>query len=444
MKTKNKMIVMVEIAIVLCSLFLVALPAIVAEQNQEMHEMSASTIATASEDDYVLGIYGNANEDDTIDMRDLTYVKLIFFGKKPETELADAKYDGKINPLDFIQIKLIIVGKERELTLIDGTGEHVTVSMPIKKIIALNRNCASAIRIMGAKDRIVGVSGGEGSESITASHRFFPDLCKKPSIGTWTSPDIEQIVTLTPDTVFTYATVGPSTEKLEDKLVSTDITVVRLDLYKTSTIRKDMNKLGYLLMEEENARKYLEWYDKCVDVIDEGVSGISENEKPRVMLMSRITTTTCNLYSTTHRFNELCERAGGKNLAADLEGTNPIVETEWVVEQNPEVIVRQSYGSGYETDDESKMKAQYDEITEFIGFRNLAAVKNNSVHVIQFDTASGPGYLVGFLYMAKWFHPDLFEDLNPQAIHQEYIDKFCSIDYDVSEHGVFVYLPLES
>jgi competence protein ComGC len=90
MKTKNKIFVLVEIAIVLCSVFLVAtLPAIAAEQNQEMQKASASEVTTASEDDYVLGIYGNANEDDTIDMRDLTYVKLIFFGKKPETELAD-------------------------------------------------------------------------------------------------------------------------------------------------------------------------------------------------------------------------------------------------------------------------------------------------------------------------------------------------------------------
>jgi hypothetical protein len=108
MKTKNKQLAVVEIAIVLCSVFLVAIPAIATEQT--MQEVSACTVTTASEDDYVLGIYGNANEDDTIDMRDLTYVKLIFFGKKPETELADAKYDGKINPLDFIQIKLIIVG----------------------------------------------------------------------------------------------------------------------------------------------------------------------------------------------------------------------------------------------------------------------------------------------------------------------------------------------
>ena len=67
MKTKNKVVALFGISIVLCSLFLVALP--------------ATTIA-AEQDDFVLSVYGNANEDDTIDMRDLTYVKLIFFGKK--------------------------------------------------------------------------------------------------------------------------------------------------------------------------------------------------------------------------------------------------------------------------------------------------------------------------------------------------------------------------
>jgi iron complex transport system substrate-binding protein len=104
----------VVIAIVLCSALLVALPAI------------------AAEDDFVLDIYGNANEDDTIDMRDLTYVKLIFFGEKPETKLADAKYDGEINPLDFVQIKLVIVGKEKELTLVDSADRIVTVKKPLE------------------------------------------------------------------------------------------------------------------------------------------------------------------------------------------------------------------------------------------------------------------------------------------------------------------------
>ena len=181
MKTKTKMIVMVEIAIVLCSLFLVAIPAIAAEQNvqQAMQKVSTSDVTTASEDDYVLGIYGNANEDDTIDMGDVVYTKLAIFGKKPKTELCDAKYDGRINVLDVIQTKLIILGKEKELTIVDANGEDVTVSMPIERIIVLNSGgSAEAVRALGAKNRVVGVY-----ESLTKKTRLFPELSDKPSVG---------------------------------------------------------------------------------------------------------------------------------------------------------------------------------------------------------------------------------------------------------------------
>ncbi|MCK4730859.1 MAG: hypothetical protein KAT65_00245, partial [Methanophagales archaeon] len=62
MKTKNKKIATLEIAIVLCSVFLVALPAIAADQTTQKISASASEVTTASEDDYILDIYGNANE----------------------------------------------------------------------------------------------------------------------------------------------------------------------------------------------------------------------------------------------------------------------------------------------------------------------------------------------------------------------------------------------
>ena len=77
-------------------------------------------------------IYGNANEDDVLDMRDVTYIKLVIFGKKPATDLADANYDGKISMLDIGQTKLIILGKEKKLTLVDLADRTVTVPRPIE------------------------------------------------------------------------------------------------------------------------------------------------------------------------------------------------------------------------------------------------------------------------------------------------------------------------
>ncbi len=188
MKKKTKMLALLGIVVVLCSMLLVALPAM--------------SIA-AEEDDYVLSIYGNANEDDTIDMRDLTYVKLIFFGKKPETELADAKYDGKINPLDFIQIKLIIVGKEKELTVVDAVDRIVTVKKPIEGIVSFSGDACEALRTLNAANKVVGVIYW-----INDDEAFFPELSKLPSVGSWSEPDVERIISLAPDIVVTYGGVS--------------------------------------------------------------------------------------------------------------------------------------------------------------------------------------------------------------------------------------------
>ena len=73
------------------------------------------------------------------------------------------------------------------------------------------------------------------------------------------------------------------------------------------------------------------------------------------------------------------------------------------------------------------------------GFNNIRAVADERVYLMDGSIAFGTVYPVGLTYMAKWLHPDLFKDLDPQAIHQEYIDKFCGMDFNVRRHGVFVY-----
>ncbi|MDR2798949.1 MAG: hypothetical protein LBB80_11460, partial [Treponema sp.] len=36
------------------------------------------------------------------------------------------------------------------------------------------------------------------------------------------------------------------------------------------------------------------------------------------------------------------------------------------------------------------------------------------------DIHSRPGYIVGVCYLAKAFYPELFQDLDPQAVHREW------------------------
>jgi hypothetical protein len=87
--------------------------------------------------DYTLGVFGNANEDDTINMQDVTYTELIILGYNDATELADAKYDGEIDILDMAQIVLIMLEREAELTVKDAIDRAVTIDQPTEEVVTL-------------------------------------------------------------------------------------------------------------------------------------------------------------------------------------------------------------------------------------------------------------------------------------------------------------------
>jgi iron complex transport system substrate-binding protein len=445
MITKNKIVAFLEIAIVLCSVFLVAIPAIAAEQTTQ--KASASEVTTASEDDYVLGIYGNANEDDTIDMGDVVYTKLAIFGKKPKTELCDAKYDGRINVLDVIQTKLIILGKEKELTIVQHIGDSppftervVTVKKPLKRIVVTHRFTAETLRsIKVPKDIIVGVSG-----SICKDNILFPEFSDVPSVGHLWSPDLEVILNLNPDVAFLMAHPGMrsgSVDRAQEVLESADITVLRF--YSNCWVGRhlypeEIRILGYIFNKENEAEEFRDWYEGVTNPIIEKAINIPDDNKPTVYFESRKPYT---IYSTH------IEEAGGKDIFIGLIGS--AVDPEAVVARNPDIIVKIALGgdiTGYHLDaeDTTEIEKVREEIMSRPELQKVKAVKTGRVYVssIYFAAAMPSSSARNFLqlaYNAKWFHPELFEDLDPKAIHQEYLTKFQGLEIDLDKKGVFVY-----
>ena len=432
MKTKNKTVALMEIAIVLCSMFLVAIPAIAADQNKGMQKASATEVTTASEDDsHPLGIYGNANEDDTIDMGDVVYTKLAIFGKKAKTELCDAKYDGRINVLDVIQTKLIILGKEKEITVIDTLNRIVTVKKPIKRIIPTYPQAIETLRtIKVPKDIIVGV----GRWPRPLDPVFFAEFSDVPSIGSGWDPDVEVILELNPDAVVFFASerVG----QVPDVLESAGITVLRFNLQTPEFYRGEVEKLGYILDTEEEADEYLDWREEILNSIKDKVEKIPEEDKPKVYFE------TSGQYGTHRACGNFIKAGGGKNI---FEGMSGKIDAEAVIAGDPDIIVKLAAGSyGVDADDTAEFKALREEIMSRPELQKVKAVEEEEVYILtdQFVTfypASGCRDFIGYAYFAKWFHPTLFEDLDPKAIHQEYLTRFQGLDIDLDKQGVFAY-----
>ena len=393
--------------------------------------------------DYTLGIYGNANEDDTIDVRDLIYIKEVILGKKAETDLADAKYDGKINPLDFVQIKLIIVGKEKELTLADSADRIVTVKKPVERLIVYMPSMAEAIQIIDATDKVVGLGsvvagGGRWKKYET----MFPVLSNLPACGHQCQMDYEAVLSLNPDVVINYGWCHP--DEAQEHLPG--ITVIALNFIKPTDIEEEFQKLGYILDKRDEAEEFFGWYEGYLDTVNDRIEKLSDDEKPTVYYSGPMAW----FYKTSGKGShaglyEASIIAGGRNIAVSLPpgGSWITVDPEWVVEQNPDIIVTPAWPDvegGYATDDPSGMKERRDSVMNRSELAKVTAVKNGSVFVCNYDILASPACCaIAPVYHAKWFHPDLFDDLDPQAIHQEYVDQFLRIDFNVYEHGVFVY-----
>ncbi|OFV68652.1 MAG: iron(III) ABC transporter, periplasmic binding protein [Candidatus Syntrophoarchaeum caldarius] len=395
-----------------------------------------SIVPVSASGDFTLGIYGNANQDDTIDMRDVTKIARMICWLEDEVELADAKYDGNINVLDIIQTELVILGREKELTVLDSADRTVTVKEPVERVVPLHMRHAGTVCVLGADDKVVGVDS-----TVISRGRLFPELSTLPSIGTVRVPDLEQILMLNPDLIITF-TNFPDPASLEDKLPDT-VSVIRMDLSRADDIPREMKMLGYILGRVSVADDYIAWYDGYVDAVKERVSAIPAEERVNVFMEREKKTGKDPLvrwaYASGTGYTDLCAVAGGINIAEDYIDYHGDVETEWVVDQNPDVIIGLSYKGGYEVDDDTAMREYYEEIIGLPGFENVTAVKDDRVHIISGDFSIGAQLPIGIVTVAKWFYPDKFEDLDPDEIHEEFLTEFMQIEYDLDEWGVFVY-----
>jgi len=319
----------------------------------------------------------------------------------------------------------------------DSVGKTITIYAPFQRVVAYQYH---AIAPLGIEDRVIGVAG-----SILADSEVEPWALGKVNIGGGGpyEPDMEKLLGCNPDCVLTYTRLGPGREFFEDRLPP-EIPVIRIDVIRPLTLPQEIQKLGYIFDREEDAAAYLEWYNGYVDDIKNRISTIPENERIRVFVdvWSAGNTGSITERSTAgsiDHYGRYCVDGGGINIAEELVNTTGIVSAEWIAKENPDVILCVAYSGGYQSTDIMDLKAPYDEWMNNPVLKEISAVKNNRVYVISFRHTNGPTYPSALASVAKWFYPERFPDLDPAAIHQEYIDTFLKAAFDVRSQGVYTY-----
>jgi iron complex transport system substrate-binding protein len=315
------------------------------------------------------------------------------------------------------------VARAETVTVEDCLGRPVAVRLPVRRLVALNSDIVEVARTLKAQACIVGVFS-----QIEREAEFWGDLARLPKVGSWRDPDPEAVAALAPDLVVAYGR-NPG-RAFEDKAAALGIRVLRLNLYEVDTLEREVRLLGRLLDRKAEAERFCAWHRRHLEMIASRLKKASK--RPAVYVES---------YSDYHAAgpgsggSRMCVFSGGRNIAADLKIAYPQITPEWVVSRNPEVIIKAaSYGNGYSQSDAGIFNKRRDAILARPAWHHIPAVAMGRVHVMDASIWTGPRAVIGMAYICRWLHPALFADLDPGALHREYLETFQGVPYK----GVYV------
>ncbi|MDJ0497658.1 MAG: ABC transporter substrate-binding protein [Acidimicrobiia bacterium] len=330
---------------------------------------------------------------------------------------------------------------ETTATVTDFLGREVTVTLPVESVAFTHYSTPEVLRVLDAWDLAV----ARGPYNLDTS--IHPNFDELPDLGSIYEVNLEALIDLDPDLLVLESIPAPGLEELIEALDGV-IPVVVLRTFNPNTLTDGFEALGQLLDREEQASEYIEWYLDIENSLAERTANLAEADKTRYFYHNAWGGD--GIGTLTDAFDYIPDRnriTGSINVAGDIAesmaGAIFTIDQEWLASQDFDVlIVGDGMGAGnygIATEDNSYVAAETERIAGNPVFAETSALTNDRVFYQSDHFLGSPRSIIGIAYYAKWFHPELFEDLDPQALHQEYFTRILGVDVDLTETGVFVY-----
>jgi iron complex transport system substrate-binding protein len=347
------------------------------------------------------------------------------------------------------------------VTIKDVTGRSVEVNTPVKHMILGEGRQIYFLAALDKENPFEHVVGWRDDlpkadpESYDAYLAKYPEIAKLPTFGGMKDGtfDIEQAVALKPDVILMNIDAKTATEEAGyiEKLGKVGIPLVYVDFREKpmENTEPSMRVMGQLMGKEAVAEDFIKFradsIKRVTDVIEKN------NPKKPVVFVERAGgySDDCCMSFGNENFGKMVEIAGGINMAKDIiPGTFGTVNPEQVIASNPDQIILTGgnwdkyvpggawVGVGYGAD-LKEARRKLEALTKRPAFTGVKAVADGNVHAIWHQFYNNPYQFVAIQEMAKWLHPDLFTDLDPEATFKELHARFLPLDY---KQGYFVSL----
>jgi len=292
------------------------------------------------------------------------------------------------------------------ITFTDGLGNNITLPGEAHRIIVQSNGPLEILIAIGAGDRIVGTSDWAVNNPL-----FKDQMPNAQSIGQYRTPDVEKIISLKPDLVICYTSAKP---KNLDQLIANNLTIIYLDGYRLDRVTTDIKIMGEITGEQRNASRYSQVIDHYLSIVQSRLSDVPTEQQPSVYAEELLDYYIDGRESTA---GDMLNFLHVNNIAGNSIASTTIVSPEWVIAQNPDIIIKQGLQG-------TNLTKIFEGVIARQGFSKISAIKNKKVYIYDSSVGSTPHGYIGLLYFAKVIYPDRFSDIDLQEVLHEYSHDF--------------------
>ena len=342
-------------------------------------------------------------------------------------------------------------------TVTDVAGREVTFDGPVQRAILGEGRLIYTLAAIETENPFAHVVAWRNDLFTTDLSGYnayvaaFPEAADLPYLGNLTDGTLqaETVVDLSPDVMI--LTIGsktaPDEVKLEDMLAQVGVKLVYVDFREhiIDNTEPSLRVLGQLFDKEDRAQEIIDfWNAQTARVTD--VLARENPEKPLVFMYRAAGLGDCCGTFGNDNYGKMVEIAGGVNLGSQfLPGYTGTINPEQVIASNPDLIVvtgsdwtnQSSSGDGPSyvnvgpnaaatlADSRAALSALIDQPA----FTGAKAVADGKVYAIWHQFYASPYQFAPIQQLAKWFHPELFADLDPDATFREFHERFLPVPY---------------
>jgi len=272
----------------------------------------------------------------------------------------------------------------------DQLGRVVKLKKVTERIVSLAPSNTEILFALGLGDKVVGVSD---------YCNYPPEAQKKPKIGGFSTPNIEEVVALSPDLILATSI---HEKRIIPQLEEKGLTIVALDSRTIDEVLESITLVGEVAGKREEASGLVAEMRNRIRAVTNKSDNLSETERPRVFYA--VWHDPLKTAGSDTRHHELIQMAGGINIIRDITGYAAIT-LEAIIEANPQVIIA-GVGMGIGED----LPLQFVKTEERL--RNVDARISNRIYGVDVDLVGRPGprIIVALEKFAEFIHPELFKE----------------------------------